>query len=89
MATYNFLHRPTALRFDGDGVHILADAQDSRKCGIFCAKLDVIVKQENALEGGLAINQDGGDLAVLDHRLAVNGYDIAVFDFWLHAVALA
>ena len=49
----------------------------------------MIIEQKHALEGGFAIDQDGSDLAVLDHRLAVNGYDIAIFDFWLHAVALA
>ena len=89
---YGYLQLPAqadGLAFDGDGVHILADAQDSRKCGVFSAELDMIIEQKHALEGGLAIDQDGGDLAVLDHRLAVNGYDIAVFDFRLHAVALA
>lgn len=49
----------------------------------------MVIEQKHALEGGLAIDQDGGDLAVLYHRLAVDGYDIAVFYFWLHAVALA
>ena len=49
----------------------------------------MIIEQKHALEGSLAIDQDGSDLAVLDHRLAVDGDDIAVFDFWLHAIALA
>lgn len=35
---FEALQLPTqadGLAFDGDGVHILADAQDSRKCGVF------------------------------------------------------
>lgn len=40
------------LALDGDGVHILADAQDSRKCGVFGAELDVVIEQKHALEGG-------------------------------------
>ena len=30
-----FAAQADGFAFDGDGVHILADAQDNRKCGVF------------------------------------------------------
>ena len=32
--------------------------------GFFGAEFDVVIEQKHALEGGLAIDQDGSDLAV-------------------------
>ena len=49
----------------------------------------MVLKNKHALERGLTVNEDGSDLAVLNHRLAVYGDNIAVLNFRLHAITLA